>query len=80
MRHADTTAPPPEGVTVDCSTGDVVCIPLTPEEIAARQAAADALAQQQAATAAARQKDIGTVTASTDPALLALARLVGVIQ
>jgi len=80
MRHADTTAPPPEGVTVDCSTGDVVCIPLTPEEIAARQAAADALAQQQAAAAAARQKDVSAVTASTDPALLALARLVGVIQ
>lgn len=72
--------PPPENVTVDCSTGDVVCTPLTPEEIAARQAAADALAQQQASAAAARQKDISAVLASPDPALLALARLMGVIQ
>lgn len=78
MRTADD--PAPEGVTVDCSTGDVVCAPLTPDELAARQAAVDALAQQQATAAAARQQLIATVAASTDPATLALAKLMGVIQ
>lgn len=80
MRPADTTAPPPDAVTVDCSTGDVTCVPLTPDEIAARQAAADQIAAQQQAAAAARQQLVATVAASADPALLALAKLVGVIQ
>jgi len=70
----------PDDVIVDCATGDVVCTPLTPQEIAERQAAADQLAQQQAAAAAARQQQVATIAASTDPALLAPARFVGVIQ
>lgn len=79
VKHLDAPAPP-EDVTVDCSTGDVVCVPLTPDEVAARQAAADALAAQQQAAIAARQQLVATVSASTDPALLALAKWVGMIQ
>ena len=78
MRKAD--VPPPDAVIVDCATGDVTCTPLTPEEIAARQAAADQWAAQQQAAADARATLIATVAASTDPALLALAKLVGLIQ
>lgn len=70
----------PDDVTVDCTTGDVVCVPLTPEELAARQAEADQLAQQQAAAAAARQQLVAKVAASNDPATIALAKWVGMIQ
>lgn len=71
---------PPDCVTIDCSTGGVVCTPLTPDQVAARQAAAAQLAAQQQAAAAARQQLVNEVAASTDPALLALAKLLGVIQ
>lgn len=79
MKRAD-VAPPPDSVTVNCATGHVACVPLTPDQVAAQQAAADQLAAQQQAAAAARQQLVATVAASTDPALLALARLLGVIQ
>lgn len=69
-----------DDVTVDCSTGDVLCRPLTPDEMAARQAAAEQLAAQQQAATAARQQLVATVTASPDPAIQALAKLIGVIQ
>lgn len=69
-----------DSITVDCLTGEVTCTPLTPDQIAARQAADDQLAAQQQAAAAARQHLIDTVQASTDPALLALAQLVGIIS
>ena len=76
--HLDGTVPPPEDITVDCSTGEVTCIPLTPDEIAAQQAAAAQIAQQQQAAEAAQQQLMATVAASTDPAVLALAQLTGV--
>lgn len=77
----NTTAdPPPEGVDVDCTTGQVTCIPLTPDQIAAQQAAAAQLAQQQQAAANARAQLVATVAASTDPAIQALAKLIGIIQ
>jgi len=68
-----------DSITVDCATGDVTCTPLTPDQIAARQAAADALAAQQRAAAATQQRLLAAVQASTDPALLALAQLVGIL-
>lgn len=70
---------PPDNIIVDCSTGDVHCVPMTPDEVAAQQAAAAQLAQQLQADAAARQQQIDAVTASNDPALLALADLTGVV-
>jgi hypothetical protein len=66
-------------ITVDCATGEVTCTPLTPDQIAARQAAADQAAAKQQAATAARQQLVATVQASTDPALLALAQLLEVI-
>lgn len=77
--NKDSTVPP-EGVTVDCATGDVTCVPLTPDQIAAQQAAAAQVAAQQQAAANARAQLVATVAASTDPALIALAKLMGVIQ
>lgn len=70
----------PDDVTVDCSTGQVVRTPLTPDQVAARQAAADQLAAQQQAAATARQQLVIAVSASRDPALLALAKWVGMIE
>lgn len=78
MKQANTA--PPDSVTVNCANGHVACVPLTPDEIAARQAAADQLAQQQAAVTARQQQLVDAATASTDPALLALAKWVGMIQ
>lgn len=43
----------PMKLIVDCSTGDVTEVPLTPEEIAEQRAAAEAFAQEQAAREAA---------------------------
>lgn len=68
-----------DAITVDCVTGEVTCTPLTPDQIAARNAAADALAAQRQAAAATQQRLLAAVQASTDPALLALAQLVGII-
>lgn len=73
------TDPAPDGVTVDCTTGEITCVPLTPDQIAAQQAAAAAYAQQQQAEAAAQAQLVATVQASTDPAMQALAQLTGVI-
>jgi hypothetical protein len=70
----------PDNVTVDCNTGAVTCIPLTAEEMAARQAAADAEVAEQQAADDARQQLMDAVAASTDPAVPALAQLTGVIQ
>lgn len=69
----------PDNVIVDCGTGDVVCIPLTDEEIAARKAIADELAAQQQAAEAARVQLVTAVQASTDSTVLALAQLVGIL-
>lgn len=70
----------PDDMTVDCSTGEVTCVPLTPDQVAAQQAAAQQAEQQQQDAATARAQLVSTVQASTDPAIQALAKLVGVIQ
>ena len=71
----------PDNITVNCSDGGcVTCVPLTPEQLAANQAAAAAITAQQQAAEAARQQLVDAVAASPDPALLALAKLMGVIQ
>lgn len=80
MKIAKTSsATPPEGVTVDCTSGQVVCTPLTPDQIAAQQAAASQAVAQQQAAAAARQQLIATVAADTTPAIQALGKLLGLI-
>jgi hypothetical protein len=74
------TDPPPDNMTVDCATGDTTCVPLTPDQIAAQQAAASQAAAQQQAAATARAQLVATVAASPDPAVQALAKLVGIIS
>lgn len=76
---ADPETPPPDSITIDCSTGEVICMPLTPDQMAAQAAAAAEAAQQQAAADAAQQQLLTTISASTDPAVQALAKLMGVI-
>jgi len=44
-----------EKIVVDCSTGETTIVPLTPEEIAQREADAAAFAAEQAAKEAAEQ-------------------------
>lgn len=78
MKANDTTTP--VDITVDCACGHVTAVPLTPAQIAAQQAAAAQQVQQAQAAATARQQLVSAVAASTDPALLALAKLWGVIQ
>lgn len=71
----------PDAITVNCSGGVCVdCAPLTPDQLAAQQAATAQAVQQQQAADAARQQLVDAVSASTDPALLALAKLTGAIQ
>jgi hypothetical protein len=69
----------PAGMTVDCSTGAVQCIPLTPDELAAQLAAQQAAEKQAQANAQARAQLISTVQASTDPTIQAMGKLMGVI-
>lgn len=66
-------------IEVDCMTGTSTCRPMTPEEAAAQAAVADAGDQAAAAAAQQRATLISAVAASTDPALIALAQLQGVL-
>lgn len=74
------STPPPDDLTVDCSTGDVTCVPLTPDQVAAQQQAASQIQAQQQAAANARAQQIAAVAASTDPAVHALGQLLGLIS
>lgn len=69
----------PDVVDVNCSNGQVGCRPQSAQEQAA--ASALAAAYEQGVEAAAQQHAtlVAAVQASTDPALLALAQLVGVL-
>lgn len=58
----------PSTQTVDCSTGAVTLVPLTAEQLAARQAEATA-AQQAEATEATRTANGATIGAKLDTAL-----------
>jgi len=74
------TSPPPTKEVIDCTTGEVSTVPLTPEEIAAGEAAQAAQrSQQQSATFAvaddAERLAIIRERAETDPAFAALADL-----
>lgn len=78
MKLRDATTP--ADITVDCACGHVTAVPLTPDQIAAQQAAAAQQAQQDQAAVATHQQLVAAVAAATDPALIALAKLLGVIQ
>lgn len=74
------TAVPPDTVTVNCADGCVTSVPLTPDQVAAQQATASQVAAQQQADASARAQLVAAVATSTDPAIRALAKLIGVIS
>lgn len=61
----------PNKIVVDCSTGEVQTIPLTPEELAQREIDAIAMAKQQAEREAALQARIAA-KASAEAKLAAL--------
>lgn len=68
----------PMRIEVDCAAGTAVRVPLTPEEVAAKEAlgAARLAARQEAEAEEAALLD--KVKASTDPAMQALAKLLGI--
>ncbi len=69
----------PRGIAVDCSSGRVVHIPLTAEDVAGRQAEFVRHTTARQAEMELRQQLIATVAASADPAVQALATLLGLV-
>lgn len=67
------------GMIVDCSTGHVTHAPLSIEEVEARQQRSVAHAVARQAEADARRQLVAAVVESADPAVLALAKLMGVL-
>lgn len=77
MGHAESAAA--DTIVVDCASGLVTRATLTTEEVAARYADAEQHRTAQQAEADRREQLVAVVAASADPAMQALATLLGVI-
>lgn len=74
------SVPPPTKIVVDCTTGETVELPLTPEEIAHQQQIAAQQSRAASTAAFAEHEDAERLSvirerAETDPAFAALADL-----
>lgn len=67
----------PFHVTVDCSSGEVLMVQLSDEEVTVMASAAQAHNDERAAREAAKAEAVAAIKASKDPAIKGIAHLLG---